>query len=381
MAGGKQSPQLNRASFLALILAACLPALFSGAADESSPLSTRRSPAPKTWKGVDPDRIIGVQECSQCHRSESLAWMKMRHHDSHLLLLTPGAKEYAKALGIDPATIRQADACIRCHATAQTDSRGRTRAVAGVSCESCHGESGGDDGWLNAHAVYGPNGTSFEQESGEHSKWRLQRTKKAGMIQSSQIYETVQRCLDCHLVRNEALVNAGHSIGREFELAGRTSGEVRHNFHENPRLNAGGPTLWARRTGGSFAARRRTKFVVGLLAELESSLLAFSQIQVDSDYSQSLVWRAESAWATLNDAGAPAKDELPNDLQQIIKLLASVEDLDGSNRTDRERAAEWAQITGTLAKEYATEDGSSLKILDSALDDLVEQCGVIYERK
>jgi hypothetical protein len=381
MSGGKQSPGWKRASLFALILAALLPTLFSGAADDTFPLKTRRPKAPPAWVGVDPEKIIGTRECSQCHRSETLAWMEMSHYESHLLLLTPGAKEYARAVGIDPNEVRQADACTRCHATTQTDARGQTRAVAGVSCESCHGESGGEDGWLNTHAVYGPNETTIEQESSEHRAWRLQRTRKAGMIQSNQIYETAQRCLNCHLVRNEALVNAGHSIGREFELAGRTSGEVQHNFHENPRLNADGPTLWARRTGASFTARRRTKFVVGLLAELESSLLAFSRVRVDSDYSQSLVWRAESAWTLLKGADLLVKDDFPGDLKQVVTRLANVEDLDGSSKTDREKAAEWAQTARTLARKYAAGDGSSLRILDSVLDDLVEQCGAIYKRK
>lgn len=307
--------------------------------------------------------------------------MKSTHHNSHLLLRAPNAKKYAEELEIDPAKVRESQACIRCHATGQLDHYGAVRASTGVSCESCHGAAGGDDGWLNAHAVYGPNGTSFDEETAEHQKWRLERTQKAGMVQASQVYDMAKKCLECHLVEDEALVNAGHKIGKSFEFLGQTIGELRHNFHEDQHVNAEGPTLWARRTGGKSNVRDRKKFVVGLLAEIEAALLAVSKVEDESDYSESLVERAAGGWGFLAEVGEELEDDFPEKLAEIVELLEEIEDIDASDEDSRQQAAEWAEIVGKLAREYSSGDGSSLEIFDDVLDDLVEPVGDVFERK
>lgn len=373
----------NQAGLLTLILAVSLYAGFSGAEDEAPQVPAPAPAAPGASKGVDPAKVMSVRVCLGCHGSETLAWMRSSHHNTHLLLRAPNAKKYAEALGIDPATVREAQACTRCHATAQADLRGNVRAVAGVSCESCHGEAGGDDGWLNGHAVYGPNGTSVAQESAEHRKWRLERARKAGMIQSNQIYETARKCLNCHLVQNEDLVNAGHKIGKSFEMLGKTSGEVRHNFHENQNVNAAGPTAWARRTGAGeeFAARDRKKYVVGLLTEIETALLALSNVDDESDYSGELIDRAATGWGTLAEVGEELEDEFPEKLAEVVETLEEIEDLDASDEDSRKQAGAWAKSVGKLAREYAAGDGSSLEILDELLEDLVEPSGKAFNRK
>ena len=371
------------------LLVTCLTALmltgsilFFSKANEM-PLDTRSVTGREVvWRGVDPGKVMGARACSQCHRSEMLAWKKMAHHTSHLLLYSESARDYARAIGIDPASVRKADACVRCHATAQaTFPNGIVRAVTGVSCESCHGEAGGEAGWLNVHAVYGPNGTTFERESVTHRTRRLERGRQAGMIQSGQLYESVMRCLNCHLVRNEALVNAGHSIGREFEFVGRTSGEIRHNFHEDQFLNAIEPTLWQRRTGGSIADRRRKKFVVGILTELESSLLAFSRVTDADDYSESLIWRAKSAWEKLKETEQLARSVLPADLKRLVASLKTIADLGGASKSDRGLAAAWSMTAGNLARRYARSSGVELQGLDPAIQRLADECGEAFERQ
>ena len=126
---------------LALVIGAIVAGLpvpeNTGAQDGAPKISS--APAPTKTKGVDPARVMGVRACLGCHGSETLAWMKSTHHNTHLLLRAPNAKKYADELGIKPAKVREASTCIRCHATSQTDLHGTVRATTGVSCESCHG--------------------------------------------------------------------------------------------------------------------------------------------------------------------------------------------------------------------------------------------------
>ena len=143
MSVSKPPSRLVVTSLAALVMTASI--LLFSKANEMPISALAASPREVVWKGVDPDKVMGARSCSQCHRSETLAWKKMAHHDSHLHLLSESAREYAQAVGIDPATVRQADACVRCHATAQASQPdGIVRAVTGVSCESCHGEAGGE---------------------------------------------------------------------------------------------------------------------------------------------------------------------------------------------------------------------------------------------
>ncbi|MFP6762529.1 MAG: multiheme c-type cytochrome, partial [Planctomycetaceae bacterium] len=330
------------------------------------------TPAGSKAVGVDTSRVMGVRICLGCHGAETLSWMKSAHHRSQLILRAPNARKYAAALGVVPAKIRESQACIRCHATGQRDQHGVVRASIGVSCESYHGASGGNEGWLNAHAVYGPNGTSFEQETEEHLKRRLGRVQKAGMIRSHQIYDMARKCLACHLVEDEALVNAGHKIGKSFDFLSQTTGELLHNFHEDQTVNAAGPTLWARRTGGEFRQRERKKFVVGLLVEIEMALLAVSQVEDGSDYSDSLIERAVDGWGVLAEFSEELEDDFPEKLLGFVEQLEEIEDIDVSDGDSRRQAATWGAAAGTLAREYDKEDGTSLEVLDELLEDYVE---------
>ena len=370
------------AAVLVLAVSASCYVASSGAEDDARKVAT---PAPaasgQAARGVDPDRVMSVRACLGCHGAETLSWMNSTHRNSHLRLRDSNAGSYAEELGIAQDKIRESRICMRCHATGQTDRHGVVRALTGVTCESCHGASGGDDGWLNAHAVYGPNGTTFEQESVEHRNWRRERCEEAGMLQASQIYDMAKRCLECHLVENEALVNAGHGIGIPLEFLGQTTGEVRHNFHEDQYVNAKGPTLWSRRTGEKVNVRDRQKFVVGLLTEIETSLRAFSQVKEESYYSSCLVERAAGGWGLLAEAGRKLKDDFPEQLAEVVEWLGKIENLNASDENSRRQAADWADVVGKLAREYAAGDGASLEAFDAVLGELAAPVGKPFERK
>ena len=258
-----------------LLISMAVPRL----SDAGSPQQAAIAVLSSTVSANNPADVMGWQACVKCHKLEVQAWMKTKHYKS-LQILDPAnanVQKYCKALGITPADVQKGGLCITCHATAQTNPAGITRAISGVSCESCHGASGGKDGWLNRHAVYGPNGTKPAMETPKHRATRIELCEKSGMIRAPRIARLAQNCFGCHLIGNEKLIAAGHKAGSTgFELVGWTSGEVRHNFHaevQTPQTsNAEAPRLWMRNTGGTAAQRKRIKFVVGALTDLEASL-------------------------------------------------------------------------------------------------------------
>lgn len=230
---------------------------------------------------LDPAKVMGAQACTECHKQEYVAWTKSKHYASLDAKLDPNndsVKKYCAALGVDLANLRKDSVCVTCHATPQKSEAGAVRAVSGVSCESCHGASGGEeDGWLNRHAVYGPNLTKRTDETAAHRKARIAAIEKAGMIRTEDQYAIAKNCLRCHLVGNEKLVVTGHPVGSTgFELVSWINGEVRHNFHADVQTesttNADAPRLWTATTGRTAAERRRVEFVLAVLADLELSV-------------------------------------------------------------------------------------------------------------
>ena len=190
------------------------------------------------------------------------------------------AREIAGKLDISSGDITKDSICIQCHATPQVDHTGSQRVIAGVSCEMCHGASGGEDGWLNLHAVYGPAGTQRETESPEHFQMRSKHCTQAGQNRVSNAFRLARACFQCHLVWHEDLVNVGgHPAGDDLEFVAWSLGEVRHNFHLVPNVNALVSTLWTdplwRPDGreGKVDERVRIMYVAGQLAKLHVALV------------------------------------------------------------------------------------------------------------
>ena len=338
--------------------------------------------------GLDPTRVMGARACLNCHPSESLALIHSAHSAAHLKLRGAAANKYAEALGLKkPAS--ESTACVKCHATPRTTFTGNVKVISGVSCESCHGESGGENGWLNAHAVYGPNGSTPESETEEHRTARLARIDKAGMVRSNHIAKLASKCFGCHTVTNAALVNAGHKLGQSedgFELVGRTIGEVRHNFHLDQSTNdPDGPTLWAKRDGRDTAARRRIKFLVGILTDAQIAFATLSQIEdeevLESEFAEQVFGRAEAPLEYLEVAIEALEDDVPEQLETAFEMLEEGLDAGYEDEEGREALAEAAEGLDELVKWFATQDGKGLDALDDVLEELVEPKGTPYERK
>lgn len=337
------------------------------ASDLTEPVANGETP--------DPNRIEGHAKCVDCHKTEVRALLASKHATRafDLLRTAPTAKDYAEKLGIAPQDIARNSLCVNCHATPRRDeASGRLTVLPSVSCEACHNPAGGASGWLNAHAVYGPTGTRREQESAAHYRQRAARCRDAGQLRSTDLYALAKRCFACHVVGDEKLAEAGHDHGNGFELAAKTSGEVRHNFLLDPRVNAEAPTLWTdplhHGAGRNAAGRKRVMFVVGQLVDLETSLRSLATATAEGDFSDLLVGRIEDAYELLSE---DLLDEAKNtDLPEVKQAVAAVEpvwkklDDDGFSPDDRQLYRDAAERVAQAAREFAQRDGNNLVEID-----------------
>jgi hypothetical protein len=237
---------------------------------------------------VPPEKVVGRQACRLCHKPESAAWEKSSHNTKAWSLLDhPKAAGFAKAIGV--TDIKGASACTQCHGTQQRK-QGKMLIAQGNSCESCHGGAGGQGGWLRKHFEFGFGRkitrdikmsdllADRAKETKEHRQARDAACDKLSMNRSANAFEIAANCLQCHLVPNEKLVEAGHPISTRFEFVEWAQGEVRHNFLLNAKVNAEAPTNWTdpqrNGAGRTAAGRKRLMYVAGQLADLAVSLQA-----------------------------------------------------------------------------------------------------------
>jgi hypothetical protein len=227
----------------------------------SIPIADLNADADVGFVRCDPASVLGPEACMKCHENEVLSWRETPHFETfETLHRKPEAKEIAERLGL--RSVKRNDECTKCHFTTHEDD-GRERAVAGVSCESCHG---GARDWIVLHSDYGGPNISKAQESAEHRQQRIEQSIAAGMNNPTNLYTIARQCLACHTSPNERLVNVGghHADSEEFELVAWSQGRVRHNFLRTDGV-ANAP---------SSPERLRVMFVVGVMADLEASLRA-----------------------------------------------------------------------------------------------------------
>jgi len=346
---------------------------------------------------LDPHSVAGPGKCIDCHRSESLAMAKSHHATKTFDMLRSGAvgkdsRKIAEKLEIPVATLASKSLCIKCHATPQIDQQGRHQVIPGVSCESCHGAAGGDDGWLNSHAVYGPEGSRRETESPEHYQSRAERSILAGQRRSASSFQLARACYQCHLVSYEDLVNIGeHPSGSEvFEFVAWSLGEVRHNFHADQSTNELVSTLWAdplwrpEQRRGQPVEHVRVMYVSGQLAKLAVSLNNRALALEEGDFADAMEVYIEEAQGELEaiveefndqESDDEAEDAANLDSLQLavdaaLDALETVGDMDDPwSESGRETSAELfvdaAQAVEAAAAVFLKNfDGSELSIVD-----------------
>jgi len=322
----------------------------------------------------DRARIEGHEKCIDCHIQEVQAWLASRHATSafDLLRTSPTSRDYAKDLGIRPSDIARKSLCITCHATPSQNQAGAATVISGVSCEACHNAAGGENGWLNLHAVYGPRGTRRGDETDTHFAEREANCKKAGQLRSANTYELVKRCFSCHVVSNEALAEVGHDHGDRFEVVEKMLGDVRHNFFLNRRNNSEVATLWTdslhHDTGRTAAGRKRVLFIVGQLVDIETSLRSLAKATDENDLSDLMIERIEDAFDLLGEdlLDELEETELP-DIAMVVELIEVVVeklDDDGFDTDDQKLYLDAAEKVAKVAQAFATRDGNKLAEID-----------------
>jgi hypothetical protein len=296
----------------------------------------------------DPASVLGPEACMKCHENEVLSWKQTPHFETfETLHRKPEAKEIAARLGL--RSVKRNDECTKCHFTTQADD-GRDRAVAGVSCESCHG---GARDWIVLHSDYGGPNVSRAQEPAEHRQNRIEQSIVAGMNNPTNLYLIARQCLACHTSPNERLVNVGghHAGSADFELVAWSQGRVRHNF-----LRTDGAA-----NAPASAARLRVMFVVGVMADLEASLRATASASEKAAFGVTAAKRAARQKRRLYEI---------SELIQNPHVDAALEAALAARLKLNNRAAliSAADAVGKAASEFAmTANGAELAAIDPLL--------------
>ncbi len=315
---------------------------------------------------IEPERIVGVETCRDCHGSIGKSWEQSAHATSFArLATTEAAQRMAKAIGIKSEDIATSESCIRCHFTQEKQSGG-VQATAGVSCESCHG---GGERWIEIH-----NNKSLTRTE------RVEKALSLGMRHPESVFNMAHSCYECHVVDDEALVNkAGHAaLSDNFELLSWYSGEVKHNFlvareGKPVKSNSNDPQPIP-------AARKRMLFLTGKLLHLSHSLEAISRstdAPVDKNGNFLRLPDGRYTYAVQHAQSVRNLIEEIRDLQAILKIPEfgqSVTIASGLKLTTghSEEIANAANEITRLAEQFSKKhDGTKFAALDAQLAKLL----------
>ena len=305
------------------------------------------------------ERVVLPGRCRECHAAEFDAWEATGHAAGfESLHRSERAKAIAGRLGL--RLIRrgaggETPACLGCHYTPVVR-RGRLRAGAGVTCESCHGPA---RDWISLHSSYGVPEADFQKaarlETAAHRAKRIADSTAAGMRRSSHVVELATTCFACHTVPNEEIVNrGGHSTGGDFELV-EWSGRIRHNFLDSyrtgdGRTNAERPRAW-----------KRVLYVVGRALAVEHALRGAATATEDDLY-----------LAAMGDRAGAAIDELLaiDDLVEIPEVRTVIAAAEAADPTlDNPALVAAADAVRAATKAFAAgADGDALAPLDVLWD-------------
>ena len=299
----------------------------------------------------DPTKTMSAETCAKCHGNEVQVWQSTPHHKTYEeLSRRQRSKEICRNMGLGSA-VKRNDVCTQCHFTMQ-EKGSRVKAIAGISCESCHGAS---KDWVNVHNNYGGPTATQDSETAQHKQQRLAESTELGMRNTQNLYLIASSCLNCHTVPNEKLVNVGgHFAGTDdFELVAYSQGSVRHNF-----LRTGNTT-----NAESTEQRLRLMYVVGLIADLEYSTRATGQATEKSKYGLAVANRAARKAVKLFEVQQEINHPV---VQQILETFAAA-NLKINNQNQLEGIADQIQQLGRQFS--ASEDGSNLASVDPFLPD------------
>ncbi len=297
---------------------------------------------------MDHSKIVGADECGECHKDEVKVWRKTKHYRTfNELARRDKAKEIAEKMGVK--RIKKDSACMNCHFLNKEEA-GELVPASGIACESCHTPA---KDWIKVHNDFGGKDAKKADESPAHKAQRLANIEKTSMIRPRDIYNLTQNCYQCHLVPNEKLVNVGgHKAGSKFELVAYSQGDNRHNF---VRSSDGTQNI------ESSAERKRVLYIVGQALELEHSLRGVAKATAKAKFAVTMAKRVKISSKKLAEINSKLN------LAEIKQMLeaASAAKLTINNEAQLTAAAEKvATANKKLAKSY---DGSAFSAIDGLL--------------
>jgi hypothetical protein len=304
--------------------------------------------SPNASAAPNPEKVVGPNECGECHRNEVQSWKHTHHYKTFRTMpRTKEAKQISKKMGI--RRIRNDSDCLACHYTSKQKS-GRAKPIAGISCESCHGPA---KNWLNAHSNFGGNNVKRENETPQHKNERLAKVDAAGMIRPGDIYKLAANCYQCHTVPHEKLVNVGgHSHGSDFELVSWSQGEVLHNYLRSPS---------GKENVESDARRKRLMYVIGNAVDLEYSLRGVAKATIKASYAVKMARRAQAAIHKLE------KIQATRATPEVAAMIKAGDDARLRLNNEKELTAA-ADKVAKLAKKFQQRyNGSELAPLDALI--------------
>lgn len=283
---------------------------------------------------IDPEKIVMSARddrvpCGECHALEYETW-KATPHSTGFDTMHRSKSAQGILERMDFRLAKRESLCLRCHYTA-TQPGEQAKAIAGVSCESCHGAA---RDWEELHNDYG-SGADHDTETAEHKAQRIQASTSAGMLRpSDNLYGVAANCFECHTVPSERLVDVGkHSSGSDFELV-EWAGNIQHNFLQaqfsSDETNTE-PT----------AERKRVMYVVGRMLDYEYSMRGLAEASENGRYAKSMERRVTSAIRELEKIAfismVPQVDELlknhknvqliPDNKEPILAVAEQVREL------------------------------------------------------
>ena len=243
---------------------------------------------PSPYLRIDPEKIVMSSRddrvpCGECHALEYDTWKETPHSTGFdTMHRSKSAQSILERM--DFRLAKRESLCLRCHYTA-TQPGEQAKAIAGVSCESCHGAA---RDWEAVHNDYGP-GADHATESAEHKMQRIQASIDGGMLRpSDNLYGVAANCFECHTVPSEELVDVGkHASGSDFELV-EWSENIRHNFIQ---------AQWSsdESNRAPTAERKRVMYVVGRMLDYEYSMRGLAEATTSGRYAKAMERRITSA--------------------------------------------------------------------------------------
>ena len=297
----------------------------------------------------DHSKVLGPNKCGECHKDTIAIWKNTKHFKTFAEL--PRRKEankIAKKMGLK--RIKAGSLCLDCHFTT-TVKDDKRNAIAGISCESCHGPS---QGYLKRHSEFSGKKQATESEAERVKRWA--DSEAGGMIRPLAIYDLAKNCYNCHTVPQEKLVNeGGHTAGSKFNLVSWSQGEIRHNVWYNK----------GKANPEASAERKRLMHVVGLAVELETSLRAVGEATVKASYAVSMAKRAKRAQLRFEKVAAALSEPEIAEVMAAAKLAK----LKLNNRSQLNGAAD--KVADAAKRIAAKYDGSTF----GAIDELIAKVG------